>query len=246
MGGILDLLASRNYIAVNRPLAHELGLDAAVIFGELASEYSYWRENGGLEPDGAFFTTVENIERNTTLSKHKQGNALNRLLGLGLISISYRGIPRKRYIKLNESVIMDMFASKWAKNSPTGSKEIEPMDGEKFDGNNNKGNNNKEKKKKESYNEIVNAFTENGELRETIFEFIKMRKMIKAPMTDRALRLLLNKLQGISNNEQIQIDTLNRAIVNNWKSVYPLKDGGYQKPAKKAYEPTDKTEWPEF
>lgn len=246
MGGILDLLASRNYIAVNRPLALELGLDAAVIFGELASEYSYWRENGGLEPDGAFFTTVENIERNTTLSKHKQGNALNRLLGLGLISISYRGIPRKRYIKLNESVIMDMLASKWAKNSPTGSKEIEPIEGEKFDGNNNKGNNNKEKKKKESYNEIVNDFTDSEELRETIFEYIKMRKLIKAPMTDRALRLLLHKLQGLSPDAQTQIAILNQSIESNWKSVYPLKDDNYQKPAKKAYVPTDKTEWPEF
>lgn len=81
------------------------------------------------------------------------------------------------------------------------------------------------KKKKESYNAIVEDFTENGELRETIFEYIKMRKLIKAPMTDRALLLLLHKLQGLSTDTQTQIAILNQAIVNNWKSVYPLKGG---------------------
>lgn len=226
MSSILDLLASRNFIAVNRPLARDLGLDAAILFGELASEYNYWCENGGLEPDGAFYTTVENIERNTTLSKHKQAKALSRLEELGLIAIDYRGIPRKRYIRLDEANIMDVFIRKWLKNSPIGGEKIKPMEVKKFDGNNNRVNNNREKDKKESYNEIVNAFTESDELRETIFEYIKMRKLIKAPLTNRALTQMLNKLVGLSSDTQTQIAILNQSIEGCWKSVYPLKDTG--------------------
>jgi hypothetical protein len=39
---VLGLLASRNYITVNKDLIQALGLEEAIILGELASEYSFW------------------------------------------------------------------------------------------------------------------------------------------------------------------------------------------------------------
>lgn len=56
-----------------------------------------------------------------------------------------------------------------------------------------------------------------------------MRKLIKAPMTDRALTMLIkkvNELEPSSISRQKQL--LETAIINNWKSVYPLKDGQQQ------------------
>lgn len=62
-------------------------------------------------------------------------------------------------------------------------------------------------------------------LRETYLEYIKMRKMIKSPMTDRALQMLINKVEQLEpGNPDRQKMLLDNAILNNWKSVYPLKE----------------------
>ena len=91
----------------------------------------------------------------------------------------------------------------------------------------------KEKRKKEtSYNEILSSIV-NDDLRELYLEYIKMRKMIKAPMTDRALTMLIKKVNELEPNSiDNQKKLLEIAIINNWKSVYPLKDTGQAKQVK--------------
>jgi hypothetical protein len=51
-----------------------LGIDEAIILGELASEYEYWSRREELQ-DGYFYSTIENIEENTTLTEYKQRKA---------------------------------------------------------------------------------------------------------------------------------------------------------------------------
>ena len=87
---------------------------------------------------------------------------------------------------------------------------------------------NTHKKKKErkpsGYDEILSAVTDE-ELKSLYYEYIKMRKLIKSPMTDRALTMLVSKVNEL---EPYDIDRqkkmLETAIMNNWKSVYPLKE----------------------
>ena len=85
----------------------------------------------------------------------------------------------------------------------------------------------KERKKKESsYDEILSSIADD-DLRELYLEYIKMRKMIKAPMTDRALTMLIKKVNELEPNSlENQKKLLETAIMNNWKSVYPLKNTG--------------------
>ncbi len=84
----------------------------------------------------------------------------------------------------------------------------------------------KERKKETSYDEILSCIA-NDDLRELYLEYIKMRKMIKAPMTDRALTMLIHKVNELEPNSiENQKKLLETAIMNNWKSVYPLKDSG--------------------
>ena len=91
--------------------------------------------------------------------------------------------------------------------------------------------NEKKKERKNTYDEILSAVQDDS-LKELYLEYIKMRKMIKSPMTDRALRLLINKVNDLEPNSlHRQKQLLETAIMNNWKSVYPLKDG--QKPQAK-------------
>lgn len=86
--------------------------------------------------------------------------------------------------------------------------------------------NTKERKKerKTTYDGIVSSFTDNERLKEAIYEFIKMRKLIKKPMTDRALTMLLNRLKGFAEDVETQIKILDQSIINNWQTVYHLKE----------------------
>lgn len=54
-------------------------------------------------------------------------------------------------------------------------------------------------------------------------DFVAMRKMIKKPMTNRGLELLIKHLQEMSKNENEQIEILEQSIMNNWQGLYELK-----------------------
>ena len=89
----------------------------------------------------------------------------------------------------------------------------------------NKPNRKKERKETEqSYDEILNSMVEDNEVKNTIYDYIKMRKLIKKPMTDRALTMLINKLFKLSNSKQIQIKILEQSILKNWTDIYPYKE----------------------
>lgn len=84
----------------------------------------------------------------------------------------------------------------------------------------------KERKKennKSNYDLIIDELVNDADIKDAILEFIKMRKLIKAPLTDRALKQLITKLYSLSTNKEEQLEILNNAILNNWKSIYPLK-----------------------
>lgn len=83
---------------------------------------------------------------------------------------------------------------------------------------------NKKEKKGSEFDLVINNYTNNEELKNTLYEFIKMRKSIKSAMTTKGLTLLLNKLNKLSNNENEKIEILNQSILNSWKSVFELKD----------------------
>ena len=43
-------------------------------------------------------------------------------------------------------------------------------------------------------------------------------------MSDRAITLLLGKLNKMSNSVQEQIEILNQSILNGWQGIFPLKN----------------------
>lgn len=63
------------------------------------------------------------------------------------------------------------------------------------------------------------------ELRETFVEFIKMRKTIKAPLTDKALELAINKARKISGGDpDMMRQIVEQSIANSWRGLFPVKD----------------------
>jgi predicted phage replisome organizer len=84
----------------------------------------------------------------------------------------------------------------------------------------------KKHSKKHSQKELLVAslpadFSEG--FKNTICDFIEHRKNIKKPMTERALKLLVNELKRLSNSENERIAILNQSILNGWQSVFELK-----------------------
>ena len=89
----------------------------------------------------------------------------------------------------------------------------------------NKENNKKERKKETTYDAILVSYQLDPRLKKTILEFIKMRKLIKSPLSDYALELLIKKLEKMSPDVNEQVAILEQSIQNSWKGVFPLKDG---------------------
>lgn len=99
---------------------------------------------------------------------------------------------------------------------------------------------NKKESKKESkstYDDIINELVKDDDIKDGINEFIKMRKLIKKPLTDRALKQLINKLFTLSTNKQEQLQILDNSIINNWSNIYPLKKENNYKPKRKEIVP---------
>lgn len=63
-----------------------------------------------------------------------------------------------------------------------------------------------------------------SELVSTLKEFEKMRNKIKAPLTDKAKKMLLNKLDGLAKDDATKIKILDQSILNCWKGIYELKN----------------------
>lgn len=75
-------------------------------------------------------------------------------------------------------------------------------------------------KKADAFSELAG---DDSELLDALKDFEKMRKSVKKPMTDRAKRMLVNKLQK-DFHPSLWIAVLEQSIKNCWLDVYPLKE----------------------
>lgn len=84
--------------------------------------------------------------------------------------------------------------------------------------------NNKNKKSTKPNYESVLSDIDDEELKGLYHDYIEMRKLIKEPMTQKALQMLISKVESLEPNDiDRQKLMLKKSIMNNWKSVYPLK-----------------------
>lgn len=84
----------------------------------------------------------------------------------------------------------------------------------------------KEKKEETHYDEVINSLIQDEDIKNAIYDFIEMRNFIKKPMTDRALTMLINKLNRLSSNKEIQLKILEKSTLNNWQDIFEYKEEG--------------------
>lgn len=92
----------------------------------------------------------------------------------------------------------------------------------------------------ENFDSIIQKSTESTELRDALIEFVKFRKLIKKPMTNKALELIIAKLNRLGASDREKIAIINQSIERGWAGVFSLKDEepqskGYQVDPRKLY-----------
>lgn len=158
-------------------------------------------------------------------SETKVSKAISKLIEYGYLYVqSFDG--RQRTLKSNILQGRLVKSASLVKNARQTSKKCEADKQKVQESNNNRETViEKKERKKENYDSIIDEFVLAEDVKAALREFIKMRKLIKKPMTDRALKLLINRVGELATNEAEQVAIINQSIVNSWQNVYPLKDG---------------------
>ena len=78
--------------------------------------------------------------------------------------------------------------------------------------------------KKETVNSVIAEYTENKDLQDALHGFVEMRNKARKPLTARAMKLSLNKLNELALDDVTKIDIVNQSIVHSWLTFYKLQN----------------------
>lgn len=78
--------------------------------------------------------------------------------------------------------------------------------------------------KKESVNSVISSYTENKDLQDALHGFVEMRNKARKPLTARAMKLSLNKLNELALDDVTKIAIVNQSIVHSWLTFYKLQN----------------------
>lgn len=212
MSILMSILSNDGYIILNKYVMKALGLHEAILLGELCSEYIYWYKEEKLQ-DGFFYSTRENIEKETTLSPFQQRQALKKLTEIGLVEILERDMPKKTYYKVNEEKVykflletdlnftdVKKFDDKTLNNLTSSDEKITHQEVKKLEINNNNINNNKN-----NNNILANLITEETEQKDEM----RYDEIFKQNIEYDILVQDIKNKELIKNITDIAVETLN-------------------------------------
>ena len=124
---IYELLRSDGSIVVNKNLARNIGLEEAIVYSEILSRYFYFKNRGEMEGEW-FYYKVEKMVEQTTINIKKQRKCITKLVELGLIDSKVRGVPAKRYFKVNEdeAVLVNILNGKFVASKAKTTEQYRP------------------------------------------------------------------------------------------------------------------------
>ena len=191
------------------------------------------------------YPTVERIMQELNISENSFRRYRKELEDKGYITIEFKNIKgtNRNVYKINNSVEQkkepqNLTPSKFGthpKSAPSNFGTQIIKDSKEY--NNKNIINNKEKKEKTERH--FTSIYQSEEFKETFNEFIDMRKSIKKPATNKAIEMIIIKLEKVNNEEQA-IKMLERSIINNWQDVYEIQERGND--GSKNYKPNNKRE----
>lgn len=98
-----QLLMSSNYYTLNKQIVKELGIESAFLLTILIEA-----SDGLADSEGWFYQTIEKIGELTGLGRHKQDKIIKELIDLKILEQKNKGVPCKRYFKVNYEMIENL------------------------------------------------------------------------------------------------------------------------------------------
>lgn len=218
---VIQLVASSGFITVNKIIAKEFGIDAAVFLGEIASTQVYWEAHNGLDENGMFFETAEQITENTTLTTYQQGKASKVLEDAGLLKSKRKGVPAKKFYAVDSDGLEVFFKNKFLKNLETRVEKIEKLDSQFF-GNINKKREIKKREIRKDNKDIVLESSLSDPLKEKLIDFLSYRQEIKKPFkSEKAIESLVAKVekQEQTFGTSAVIQCIDMTFENQWTGI---------------------------
>lgn len=216
---VKQLLTSSNYWTLNKTVVKIFGIETAFLLTNLAEAETMMSGK-----EGWFYQTSDTLESMTTLSRYKQDRCIEDLEKAGILKKDVRGMPAKRYFKLDYKVL----SNKIANNLQTSVKNNYKLDCEKLTTNKEL---NKELNNKEHTKEIVEQSSQSDKSDDIPYKEIVDYLNEKA---DRQFRHTTNKTKRLIKarvNEGFELEDFKKVIdvkVAEWKDN--VKMNKYLKP----------------
>ena len=109
-----QLLMSSSYFVLNKQIVKSIGIESGFLLTTLIEA-----SDGLANEDGWFYKTSPSLEEETGLSNHKQSKIIEELTKLGILEQENKGMPMKRYFKINFQKIEELVFKKDLKNLKT-------------------------------------------------------------------------------------------------------------------------------
>ena len=103
---IKELLMSSSYWVLNKSVVKTLGIETAFLLTNLVEADKLLADD-----EGWFYQTIDTIEEITTLTRRKQESSIEKLIDKGILLQQNKGIPMKRYFKLNSFKVNELLMS---------------------------------------------------------------------------------------------------------------------------------------
>ena len=157
-----------------------------------------------------FYATQEKISEMLRVTKKTILTSFKKLIETGLLETEKdKGNINRYFLKKIEkckNYSSVKITPQKCKNYTTSSVKITP---------------NKEEIKKN--NIIIKNIYISERFKQAFSDFLEMRKSIKKPATNKAIEMIITKLEKVNNEEQA-IKMLERSIINNWQDVYEIQE----------------------
>lgn len=180
---------------------------------------------------GSFITSELKLMERWGWGKSKTRSFLEMLQNDGMI-VKKSDRKKTTIIINNYGAFQDFETSKQTTNRPRTDRK-QTTNRPRTDTNNNDNNDNNEN------NDNKLSYCDDPALNKTVISFVEFRKSIKKPMSEHAVKLMINKLGKMTPDVSEQIEILNQSIMNGWQGIFPLKEQQQQKQNKKGSFDTD-------
>lgn len=98
-----QLLMSSSYFVLNKQIVKAIGIESGFLLTTLIEA-----SDGLANDDGWFYKTAPSLEEETGLSSHKQSKIIEELTKLGILEQENKGMPMKRYFRINFNKIEEL------------------------------------------------------------------------------------------------------------------------------------------